>query len=160
MTAHFCLATSANLATLMQYMREFHEFDHTEPFDEETAAAAMEKVVTDKNIGRVWLIQQSNAHEQAHEQTQKTVGYMVITFSYRLEYRGYYAFLDELYLRAESRGQGLGTQALNFLKAECQRLGVKVLQLEVKQDNPQAAALYNKVGFIPQLRTVFTQSLT
>lgn len=150
MHIHFREAQLADLTILMQYMREFHDFDHREPFDEIPARAAMEKVVSDKTIGRVWLIQQA----------EEVVGYSVLTLAYRLEYRGYYAFLDELYIRADKRGQGIGTQAMQFLQQACKQLNATVLQLEVKQDNPQAAALYRKLGFEQQKRLLLTQIIS
>jgi ribosomal protein S18 acetylase RimI-like enzyme len=55
--------------------------------------------------------------------------------------------MDELFLREESRGMGIGRQAMDFLKNTCRELGVATIQLEVKNDNPEAAALYEKVGF-------------
>lgn len=149
MTIHFREAQITDLDILMRYMQEFHKFDHVEAFDEIPARRAMLKVISDKTIGRVWLIQQA----------QDTVGYIVLTLAYRLEYRGYYAFLDELYIREDKRGQGIGTQALAFLKDSCPALGATLLQLEVKQNNPQAAALYNKVGFTSQARTVLTKAI-
>ena len=145
----FQLAQADNLNFLMHCMREFHNFDHTEPFDEVPARAAMEKVATDKALGRVWLIQQA----------EESIGYIVLTLAYRLEYRGYYAFLDELYVRADKRGQGIGTKAIEFLKQTCQSLGVQTIQLEVKQINSKASALYQKAGFKQQARQVLTQRI-
>ena len=109
----------------------------------------MGKVITDKTVGRVWLINQGG----------ESVGYLVITISYRLEYRGNYAFLDELYIRADKRRQGIGTAALAYLKVSCKALNVNCLQLEVKQDNPEAIALYRKIGFRQQPRQVLTITL-
>jgi len=150
MDINFREAQRTDLAILMQYMREFHDFDHSERFDEVPARAAMEKVVLDKTVGRVWLIQQAD----------EVVGYSVLTLAYRLEYRGYYAFLDELYVRADKRGQGIGTQAIQFLQQACKQLDVTVLQLEVKQDNPQAASLYRKAGFEQQARHLLTKTIS
>ncbi|MEO0769583.1 MAG: GNAT family N-acetyltransferase [Cyanobacteria bacterium J06649_4] len=149
MNVHFVLATLADLETLMTYMEAFHDFDHAEPFDRLPAQAAMEKVVADKSVGRVWLIHKD---EQA-------VGYMVLTLGYRLEYRGYYAFLDELYLREDKRGQGIGSKALAFLSEACKELGVSCLQLEVKADNSAAKTLYERSGFAAQTRTVFLRPI-
>lgn len=142
------LAQHNDLAVLMRYMRDFHYFDHTEPFDDGPAQAAMEKVVTHPKLGKVWLI----------EQDEEAVGYIVLTLAYRLEYRGYCAFLDELFIRADKRGQGIGTTALRFLCDACKELGVQKLQLEVKQDNPAASSLYKKIGFVLQKRDVLTLS--
>ncbi|MGB3786415.1 MAG: GNAT family N-acetyltransferase [Phormidesmis sp.] len=145
----FQLAQLADINILMRYMREFHEFDHNGPFDETPAQAAMEKVVADKAVGRVWLIQEG----------EETIGYMVLTLSYRLEYRGYYAFLDELYIREDMRSQGIGSAAIAFLEQSCQDLNAVVLQLEVKSNNPAAAALYEKLGFECQDREVFLKPI-
>jgi len=133
----FKLAQSSDLERLMAYMEDFHNFDHAEPFDREPAKAAMEKVVSDNNIGRVWLIEQNNS----------PVGYMVLTLAYRLEYRGYYGFVDELYVQADRRGQGIGTAALLFIKQVAADLNIEKIQLEVKQNNLAASELYRKVGF-------------
>jgi len=97
----------------------------------------MEKVVLDELVGRVWLI----------KYLEEDVGYIVLTLHYRLESRGTCANLDELYIQEKNRGQGIGRKAMEFLKSTCQNLGVVAMQLEVKKDNPEAASLYEKVGF-------------
>ncbi|MEO1391615.1 MAG: GNAT family N-acetyltransferase [Cyanobacteria bacterium J06634_5] len=144
---HFKLASLDDLPILMNHMQAFHEFDHITPFDTNHARTAMEKVVTDKTVGRVWLIQQAT-----EQQATATIGYIVLTLGYRLEYRGDYGFLDELYIREDKRGQGIGTQALLFLHKACVQLKLNKLQLEVRQDNPRAAALYERAGFEFQSR--------
>ncbi|MEL7356543.1 MAG: GNAT family N-acetyltransferase [Cyanobacteria bacterium J06634_6] len=149
MNVDFTLAQQEDLAILMTYMEAFHDFDHTEPFDRVAAEAAMRKVLLDKSIGRVWLIQQN----------AETVGYIALTLAYRLEYRGYYAFLDELFIREDKRGQGIGTAALDFLEKACEQLGVACLQLENKQDNERAGELYIRLGFELQDRWVFVKEL-
>lgn len=145
----FRAAKERDITTLMKHMKDFHEFDHVEPFDDESAQAAMKKVVCDRTLGRVWLIE--------HSQETVVVGYIVMTLAYRLEYRGYYAFLDELFICDRWRNQGIGTSALAFLTRACTELGVRKLQLEVKVDNPAATALYKKAGFIKQERNLFLQ---
>ncbi|MGB3545916.1 MAG: GNAT family N-acetyltransferase [Saprospiraceae bacterium] len=146
---NFREARVADLDILIKYMEEFHDFDHTEPFDRTPARSAMETVVANEKIGRVWLIQKAKV----------VVGYIVLTLGYRLEYRGYYAFLDELYVRVDERGQGIGTKAIRFLEEACQQIGVSVIQLEVKQDNPGASALYERVGFDQQARHILTKEI-
>ena len=137
MSISFKKAKPSDLASLMRLMQEFHEFDHTEPFDEVPAKRAMEEVISDERVGQVWLIKFSN----------EDVGYIVLTLHYRLESRGTCANLDELFITEANRGQGIGRKAMEFLEKTCQELGVAVMQLEVKKDNPEAASLYEKVGF-------------
>ena len=137
MSVTFQRADLADLPTLMRFMQDFHEFDHTTPFDNVPARIAMETVVTDELIGRVWLIRYQC----------ENIGYIVLTLHYRLESRGTSASIDEIYLREENRGMGIGRQAMDFLKNTCRELGVATIQLEVKNDNPEAAALHEKAGF-------------
>jgi ribosomal protein S18 acetylase RimI-like enzyme len=137
MSVSFERAESADLPTLMRFMQDFHEFDHTTPFDNEPARNSMETIVANESVGRVWLIKIQD----------ENIGYIVLTLHYRLESRGISASIDELFIREESRGMGIGRLAMNFLKDTCRELGVVTIQLEVKNDNPEAAALYEKVGF-------------
>ena len=137
MSVTFEKAELTDLPTLMRLMQDFHEFDHTTPFDNVPARIAMETIVASDLVGRVWLIRYQG----------ENVGYMVLTLHYRLESRGTSASMDELFIREESRSMGIGSQAMDFLKSTCQQLGVSTIQLEVKNDNPEAAALYEKAGF-------------
>ena len=137
MSVSFERAETADLPTLMQFMQDFHEFDHTTPFDNVPARIAMETVVANESVGRVWLIRFQGDN----------IGYIVLTLHYRLESRGISASMDELFIREENRGMGIGCQAMDFLKSTCRELGVATIQLEVKNDNPEAAALYEKAGF-------------
>ena len=137
MSVTFQIADLADLPTLMRFMQDFHEFDHTTPFDNGPARIAMETVVANELIGRVWLIRYQD----------ENIGYIVLTLHYRLESRGTSASLDEIYIREENRGMGIGRQAMDFLKNTCRELGVATIQLEVKNDNPEAAVLYEKAGF-------------
>ena len=137
MSVSFERAESADLPTLMRFMQDFHEFDHTTPFDSEPARNSMETIVANESVGRVWLIKIQD----------ENIGYIVLTLHYRLESRGISASMDELFIREENRGMGIGRLAMNFLKDTCRELGVVTIQLEVKNDNPEAAALYEKAGF-------------
>ena len=137
MSISFKKAELSDLPVLMRFMQEFHEFDHTEPFDEVPARMAMETVISDERIGLVWLIKSSG----------EDVGYIVLTLHYRLESRGICANLDELFINEANRGRGIGRKAMKFLEDTCQERGVAAMQLEVKKDNPEAASLYEKVGF-------------
>jgi ribosomal protein S18 acetylase RimI-like enzyme len=137
MSISFKKAELSDLPVLMRFMQEFHEFDHTEPFDDIPAKKAMVKVISDERIGLVWLIKSSG----------ENVGYIVLTLHYRLESRGTCANLDELFINEANRGQGIGRIAMEFLEDTCKERGVAAMQLEVKKDNPEAASLYEKVGF-------------
>lgn len=146
MEISFRAAQVADLATLVQLMQEYYEFDH-HPFDPAAARSAMERLLKDDSLGAVWLICD----------THQAVGYTVLCFGYSLEYLGRDAFIDEIYIRASHRGQGLGTQTLQLLARACADLGIQALHLEVERQNTKAQAFYRKVGFYNQDRYLMTQ---
>jgi len=57
------------------------------------------------------------------------------------------AHINNLAVRPELRGQGLGSQILEAVIAEAQRLGAGSLTLEVRRSNVAAQRLYLKAGF-------------
>lgn len=83
----------------------------------------------------------------------------VLCLGFSLEYKGRDAFVDEIYIRAAFRGQGLGKRALEFPEAECRALGVQALHLEVERANTNAQEVYRKHGFIDQDRYLMTKPL-
>ena len=50
METTFTVATPDDIPTLLQFMREYYEFDHL-PFDERVAQTALERMVSDATLG-------------------------------------------------------------------------------------------------------------
>lgn len=57
------------------------------------------------------------------------------------------AHINNLAVRPEFRGRGLGIQMLQAIVAEAERLGAGSIGLEVRQSNVAAQRLYKKAGF-------------
>lgn len=57
------------------------------------------------------------------------------------------AHINNLAVRPELRGRGLGTQMLEAIVSEAQRLGAESLTLEVRASNVAAQRLYERAGF-------------
>jgi GNAT superfamily N-acetyltransferase len=136
MDPEFVLARSDDVDVIIPMMRAFYAID-AYPFDEAVARRAVDDLVRDSALGRIWLIRLGDA----------PIGYIVLTFGYSLEFHGRDAFLDELFIAEEQRGRGVGTAALRFLDATCPGLGVHTLHLEVERHNAAAQALYRRFGF-------------
>src|SRR5262245_50146460 len=97
MESTFTVAMPDDIPTLLQFMREYYEFDHLS-FDERVARTALERMGGDDTLGCIWLIRYAG----------EPVGYLVVTFGYSLEYGGRDAFVDEVYIRSTHRGKGIG----------------------------------------------------
>ena len=132
----FRLAAESDTGALLKFMGAYYAFDG-HGFDEQKAGVALTTLLRDPNLGRVWLILDGEA----------PVGYVVICFSYSLEWLGRDAFVDEFYLLPEYRGHGWGHKTMSFVEEASQSLNVRALHLEVVRQNSAALQVYRKLGF-------------
>jgi ribosomal protein S18 acetylase RimI-like enzyme len=127
--------TRDTLKTLLELMREYYAHDRLE-FDRDKAERAVIGMVQIAQ-GRIWLILEDDT----------VMGYVVLIWSYSLEYGGLAAELDELYLKPEARGRGIGREALRQFLEFCRSAGVVLLRLETEPDNEAARGFYKALGF-------------
>jgi ribosomal protein S18 acetylase RimI-like enzyme len=136
---------------LLEMMRDLYAHDGTN-FDEATSREAtnelissMDSAITD--FGRIWLI----------ERNGEVVGYIVLTFGFSLEYGGMHGFIDELFVQEGFRGEGAGSQAIEYAAAMCKHLGMSTLLLEVDLENARSRALYERIGFREHRRRLMSR---
>jgi ribosomal protein S18 acetylase RimI-like enzyme len=148
MDINFRPAKRSDIDSIVLFVRELYEQDHIR-FDDSIARAALEKIIGNTDLGRVWLVCDGD----------QAVGYIVLGFGYSLEFHGRDAMLDEIYIRASHRGQGVGKQAIKLVEDTCRSLGIHALHLEVERSNTSAQAFYRKVGFEDHDRYLMTRWL-
>ena len=103
-------ANHSDTETLIEFMRQLYEYDNSY-FDETNARKALPALIESDLFGRVWVICDGD----------KSIGYMVLTFAYSLEFHGRDAFIDELYLSDGFRKQGMGKLAIELAEETCRR---------------------------------------
>jgi len=118
-------------------------------FDVATARHALGELLAKAELGRAYRIVRDG----------ESVGYAALCFGWSLEWGGRDAFVDELFVEAGARGQGVGRAALRALVAEARRLGVSALHLEVESDNEAGRGLYRSEGFVGNERRILTRRL-
>lgn len=148
MQLEFRLANSTDIELLLDFMRQFYTID-AYPFDAHLARRTMQQIIEDTSLGRAWLIY--------HQDT--AIGYVVLTFGFSLEYHGRDAFIDELFLLETYRGQGIGSQVMQFVLDACPALGIHALHLEVERTNVAGLRLYHKYGFEAHDRSLMTRRI-
>jgi diamine N-acetyltransferase len=141
-------AAPDDVEALLPMTRDFYAHEGL-AFDEAIARRALLGVIGDDTFGHVFLILLAG----------DVAGYAVLTFGYSLEFHGRDAFVDELYLRDEYRGRGIGKRALRFLTEVCAAEGVNALHLEVERANTAAQVVYRKFGFEDHDRYLMTKWL-
>jgi GNAT superfamily N-acetyltransferase len=75
------------------------------------------------------------------------MGYVVFSFIWSVEFGGLEAMVDEVYLRHNVRGKGIGKSILKRLFRTMAAPGVHSLSLEVHQKNAKAIQFYKALGF-------------
>lgn len=119
------------------------------PFSKADARRTWGELLEHEDYARAWVFEAEGS----------IVGYCVLTLGFSLEYRGRDAFVDEIYIAPEWRGQGLGRRALELIEKTARALGVRALHLEVETEKAGARGLYESVGFRGNHRALLTKRL-
>ncbi len=90
---------------------------------------------------------------------EHVVGYIVLTLGFSFEFLGTDAFVDELYVLPQYRRRGFGLEAVKYLEAQANKLGVNAVHLEVDGGNEPAFELYRRMGFEDHNRFLMTKWL-
>lgn len=118
-------------------------------WNREGARRAATELMANPERGGIWLIETGGA----------TAGYMVLTVCFSLEFGGRFGLLDEIFLAEPWRGQGFGSDALEFAGGWCRQRGMQALRLEVWTGNTSAIRLYQRAGFALEERHLMTRRL-
>lgn len=77
---------------------------------------------------------------------ENVAGYGMIAKSFSTEYGGNCIWVEDLYLKPEYRGNGIGTQFLSYVEERFRDQAV-LLKLEVERDNARAVKVYEGCGY-------------
>jgi diamine N-acetyltransferase len=126
-----------DLGALVELMDEFYR-EAGYVLDRGEARTSFEVLVGEPRLGQVWLVEEDGG---------EVAGYLVVTFVFAMEHGGSMAVVDDFFVRPASRGRGLGTHALAWVRRECAELGLRAMHVEVGHDNVVAQAVYRRNGF-------------
>jgi GNAT superfamily N-acetyltransferase len=129
-------ASLQDVPLLVGLMAEFYaeagyDLDHAH------GTGAFTAILADKSLGYVWII----------EADDESVGHIVVTLRYAMEYGGLVACLDDLYVKPQWRNRGLSTAALVEVRSFCETVGIRALTVEVGHKNGPAQSVYRRAGF-------------
>ena len=87
------------------------------------------------------------------ETDKKIIGYGITARSYSTEFGGECIWLEDIYIKPEYRGRGIGTKFIRHIK---EIYPDKILRLETEHDNAAALKMYKRLGFkeLPYLELV------
>jgi len=140
-------ATPEDFSQLFSRTRALNAHEGIE-LDDDALERAVRRLLAEPDLGGAWLVERDDV----------VIGYAIVTWGYDFEFGGRDAYLTELWIDEELRGEGAGAAALAELVAEMDRNGVGALHLLVRPDNP-ARRLYERAGFVASPRVVMTRTL-
>lgn len=133
----FSFATTNDLSVLLPLVEAFHQHEGVQ-ISASLRHAAIEGLLSNTLHGRIILAYKGN----------ELSGYSALCYGYAIEFGGREAFVDELFIVPEHRGQGIGEALLDRALETMQTDGIKAVHLEVGRLNAKAQALYQKRGFL------------
>ncbi|TNJ44014.1 N-acetyltransferase [Phaeobacter sp. B1627] len=139
MSASLHLAGPDDLEKLLTLVASFHAecgIDSTE----EQRRGALLPLLEGIPYGAIYLIGPARA----------PIGYLVMTFSWSVEFGGLDGMIDELFIRPAVRGRGIATEVLHALPRTLGEAGVGAIHLEVDRTNEAAMKLYRRARFEPR----------
>jgi GNAT superfamily N-acetyltransferase len=130
-------ATATDIPALVALMTTFYaESEFVLPA--EPATRAFEALLADPRLGAAWLALVNGA----------PAGHAVLTVCFSMEYGGLRGFVDDLYVRPDARGRGVGAALLDAIRAAAVARGVRALHVETGPDNATARRLYARAGYV------------
>jgi len=108
------------------------------PLDVGPATRTFDALLGDARLGGVWLA----------EVDGEPVGHVVLTVCFSMEYGGLRGFIDDLYVRPDARGRGVGAGLLAAARSSALERGVRALHVEAGPDNHIARRLYARAGYV------------
>lgn len=148
MNLNFFAAGIDDIEQILKMQQDFYAVDNYN-FNRDDAKEALRTFLDNSNFGKLWLIMGNG----------QAVGYAALTLGYSFEFKGRDAFLDELYVIPEFRGNGIGTKAVEFVAEKAKEMGVKAIHLEVEAHNEAGKALYRSFDFQDHNRILMTRWL-
>lgn len=80
------------------------------------------------------------------EEDGELQGYAMVAKSYTTEYGGLLIFIEDLYIKEEFRGLGIGSGFFSFIEEKYRGQAVRY-KLEVEEENQSAISVYKKRGY-------------
>lgn len=117
--------------------------DHHIPFTTSELESAVRSIISNSRLGFILLAIQAGVG----------IGAAVVSIAWTLEYAGATAWLDELFVVAEKREQGVGRMLVEKVMQTARKTGCRAVDLEVDKEHNRAENLYLRLGFKPLARS-------
>jgi ribosomal protein S18 acetylase RimI-like enzyme len=129
------IANSQDEAAILALLRQYCDEVGTD-WSDEHLLAGLRPLLKENHHGVVLVAQQ-----------EEIIAYSILTWGWGIESGGQEALVDEMFVKAEQRNQGIGETLLRKTLDRAKEQGVKVVFLETERENPRSRDLYKRIGF-------------
>jgi ribosomal protein S18 acetylase RimI-like enzyme len=130
-------ASSSATGELLPLIEAYWRHEAIVGFEGARLRHQLEEFLSTPAYGRGWLATRASV----------AVGYLLCTFVYSFEHGGLMAEIDEFFVGAPYRRQGIGQALLARARSSMVALGCVCLQMQVADGNVQARDFYTRQGF-------------
>ena len=100
---------------------------------------ALDLFLEHPELGFVWMAYDDNG----------VAGVCVVCYAISTSMGSVVAKLDDVSVKSDRRGAGVGTELLNQLKDQLRKEAITRIDVAVHLENPEARRFYEKLGFLP-----------
>ena len=93
------------------------------------------------------IFKENNAYFLVAEEEGDVVGFAHFTTRLTILHPGPSAVVEEIAVKADRRGEGIGEKLLNAIAENCNNIGCSEIEVSTEKANEQAREFYRKLGF-------------
>ena len=135
--AQFGLASREDLPELVALLGILFAQESEFAPDDAKQTRALEKILSDESVGRIYVARDAG----------KVVAMATLLYTVSTAEGGLAALLEDVVVRPDHRGRGIGSALLGHVLAEARRQGALRVTLLTDGQNDRAKSLYAKLGF-------------
>ncbi|WP_424001347.1 N-acetyltransferase family protein [Maribacter sp. IgM3_T14_3] len=138
-------AKKKDLPQIIELCKEHAEYEQAE-FEQENKAELLSAFILGKNPSLKCLIV---------EQENSIIGYATFMKQFSTWDADFYIYLDCLFLKANTRGQGIGTRLMEKVEEYGKVENCKIIQWQTPDFNQKAIDFYKKIGGVSKTKERF-----
>jgi GNAT superfamily N-acetyltransferase len=130
-------ATASDLDDLLPLMRAYCDFYSVSPSDEDLLGISRALIADPEREGVQFIARGADG---------AAVGFASLFWTWDTTEGGRIAVMNDLYVNADARGGGTGTELIEACRGEARGRGARVLAWQTALDNTRAQAVYDRIG--------------
>jgi GNAT superfamily N-acetyltransferase len=128
---------ASDLDDLLPLMRAYCDFYSVSPSDEDLLGLSRALIADPEREGVQFIARGADG---------VAVGFASLFWTWDTTEGGRIAVMNDLYVDADARGGGVGTELIEACRAEARGRGARVLAWQTALDNTRAQAVYDRIG--------------